>query len=454
MILNRINMQGKWLLIGIICLILGATLFGLGLFSYPKNEVITQEIADQTGTSIVKFTPSSNYSSTVTFNITGYYIIENTTWLQIVNQTGAVEYYERISNFPIKAQLSNSSMEYVADFQNLGYSNATVISVNIDQLIETSVYPFIILIIVSLFFVVAGLYVLIISGFLALGKMKKIGKEKNQTLVQLNHIVIIYSLIFWIFSYLIIGLVLPIIAPFFWFLANSLIKTLIIFSVPSLALIVYILVIFYFKRVDLKSNFKQIMTIRKFFYYFQFVFFGALPFFFLILLNSIFYTGFFGFLAICMIYFILIPFAAMPSNEGILIVAFLDFLDEYEVKGCRARFDSLKVANKMIVELIKPFNLAISESCLTSSISYNALVENDTTAISEIIEYAEKTPVDYGRMVPVLQDLVSESDSLDKKGIKALPPFMEKLGKYVGLIIPLISLVVAVILRLFFGISA
>jgi hypothetical protein len=447
-------MQGKWLLIGIICLILGATLFGLGLFSYPKNEVITQEIADQTGTSIVKFTPSSNYSSTVTFNITGYYIIENTTWLQIVNQTGAVEYYERISNFPIKAQLSNSSMEYVADFQNLGYSNATVISVNIDQLIETSVYPFIILIIVSLFFVVAGLYVLIISGFLALGKMKKIGKEKNQTLVQLNHIVIIYSLIFWIFSYLIIGLVLPIIAPFFWFLANSLIKTLIIFSVPSLALIVYILVIFYFKRVDLKSNFKQIMTIRKFFYYFQFVFFGALPFFFLILLNSIFYTGFFGFLAICMIYFILIPFAAMPSNEGILIVAFLDFLDEYEVKGCRARFDSLKVANKMIVELIKPFNLAISESCLTSSISYNALVENDTTAISEIIEYAEKTPVDYGRMVPVLQDLVSESDSLDKKGIKALPPFMEKLGKYVGLIIPLISLVVAVILRLFFGISA
>jgi hypothetical protein len=155
-----------------------------------------------------------------------------------------------------------------------------------------------------------------------------------------------------------------------------------------------------------------------------------------------------------MIYFILIPFAAMPSNEGILIVAFLDFLDEYEVKGCRARFDSLKVANKMIVELIKPFNLAISESCLTSSISYNALVENDTTAISEIIEYAEKTPVDYGRMVPVLQDLVSESDSLDKKGIKALPPFMEKLGKYVGLIIPLISLVVAVILRLFFGISA
>jgi len=447
-------MQGKWLLIGIICLILGATLFGLGLFSYPKNEVITQEIADQTGTSIVKFTPSSNYSSTVTFNITGYYIIENTTWLQIVNQTGAVEYYERISNFPIKAQLSNSSMEYVADFQNLGYSNATVISVNIDQLIETSVYPFIILIIVSLFFVVAGLYVLIISGFLALGKMKKIGKEKNQTLDQLNHIVIIYSLIFWIFSYLIIGLVLPIIAPFFWFLANSLIKTLIIFSVPSLALIVYILVIFYFKRVDLKSNFKQIMTIRKFFYYFQFVFFGALPFFFLILLNSIFYTGFFGFLAICMIYFILIPFAAMPSNEGILIVAFLDFLDEYEVKGCRARFDSLKVANKMIVELIKPFNLAISESCLTSSISYNALVENDTTAISEIIEYAEKTPVDYGRMVPVLQDLVSESDSLDKKGIKALPPFMEKLGKYVGLIIPLISLVVAVILRLFFGISA
>jgi hypothetical protein len=196
------------------------------------------------------------------------------------------------------------------------------------------------------------------------------------------------------------------------------------------------------------------MRINKIFYYFQFVFFGTLPFFFLVLVNSIFYTGFFAFLSVCIIYFILIPFAAMPSKEGTLIVALLDFLDEYEVKGCQAKFGSLKKASKMIVELIEPFNLTISESCLTSSISYNALVENDTKAISEIIGYAEKTPIEYGNMLPIIQDLVSESDSLDKKGIKALPPLMDKLGKNIGLVVPVISLIVAVILRLFFGISA
>jgi hypothetical protein len=454
-------MQGKWLLIGIgiISLILGATLFGLGLFNYPRNEVRSQEIGNQTGYSIVKFNPISNYSSSVTFNITGYYTIGNTTWLKIMNQTGAVEYYEQIINFPIKAQLFNSSKEYVADFQNLGYTNTTVISVSEEQLIKTSVFPLPYLVQVSPFIVLDGLVFLIVGGILSLVKMKKIGEEKNQKLIQLSPLVVAYGLIFWLYSYLIITIVFPILRLVFGFSVNSWTNTLIDFFIPTVGGIFYVLTILIFKKVDLKSNFKEIMAIRKFYYYYQFVFLGTFPLFFLFPLNSIFYAGFFAFLAICIIYFVFIPLVSMPNRQGIIIIALLDFLNEHEVKGCKAKFNSLKIASKEIVELMKPFNLAISESCLTSSISYNALVENDTMAISEIIENVQKTPIEYEKLLPVLQDLACKSDSLGKKGIKALPSLVDKFGKYFSrLIVPLISSIVAAIivfiLKSVFGIGS
>jgi hypothetical protein len=128
--------------VAIIVLIIGIALLGSSFQVATQSKEIEQQIGSQTGASIVKFTLPSNYSNSVTFYANGSYKIDSPMMLRIVNQTGAIEYYEQAVDFPIQAHLFNISGEYVATFEGLETTNSTALTVTTKETVNQKVYPY------------------------------------------------------------------------------------------------------------------------------------------------------------------------------------------------------------------------------------------------------------------------------------------------------------------------
>lgn len=151
-------MLKKWLVATLFLFILGLSLVGLSFCTTTQSESVEQQIGNQIGASIVKFTAPANFSGVVTINASGFYTIGNPTMLKIVNQTGTLEYYEQVVDFPIQAHLFNSSGEYVATFENLEVNDSTALTVKIEETINKQSYPYENAIFVSIIPLCLGFY--------------------------------------------------------------------------------------------------------------------------------------------------------------------------------------------------------------------------------------------------------------------------------------------------------
>ena len=467
------NMQKNLLLVSIACLLIAATIIGIGL--YPTSKIVTKEqtLGNQTAASFVNFTLASNNNLTVTFNASGNYIIGNSTMLKIVNKTGSIEYYERINDFPITVQSLNNTGEYVATFQPMQTTNSTTLTVT--NTISNTVPDFP-LIAIALYFGIPfiGSNIIFFAWRVNEDIFKslkneglKSDKELRKPFFKVTSSTIFYWMFFFIFTYLLVYVSIVSLVFIYLLQINPLSLVGLGFSVPisfliTIAFCLYCLkIVNFLVHIDVRTCSDKIVGIQKiadvanYFYFGTFIVVVAL----LISYSSSSYFVFFPIytivITLSVIHSFFNIFNTMLTKEGSIIVCLSNFVEEYEKKGCDAEFRAINKASKVLAELIKPFNFKLVSSSISAALSYQILVKKNTAKIRTLINHVGETPINYDKLLPFVEDISSQGKMLDSKGLKGLPSLSDRAKEYIrviGTLVSLISLLFALV-KLFTGLS-
>ena len=254
------NMQKKRLLASVIIFLLGATLFGLGLYSESQSKKIVEEIGSQAEAPIVRFTLPLNYSGFVTFNASGLYNVSNLTMLKIVNQTGAIEYFQQAANFPIQTQLFNSTGEYVATFEPMETTNSTILTVTTEVNVTHEIYPYNYLILAGSPMTFAGLIFFLSSVRYDLINKLEVENNPKKRFFRADSSTLFRGLTFsfYVFFLLMLVLLIPSLT-----LGNALLSIGITIATTILAFVFYSKTISFVSKVDVKGNFEKIVHIQR-----------------------------------------------------------------------------------------------------------------------------------------------------------------------------------------------
>jgi hypothetical protein len=441
------NMQNKWLLVSVILLLLGAALFGLNLYPETQSKTSQVEIGTQSGAPFVRFTLPLTYSGVVTFNASGLYNISDSTMLKIVNQTGTIEYFQQVSVFPIQTRLFNSTGEYVATFESLKTTNSTILTVVTEVTTTQQIYPYNYLLFVGSLMAFAGTIFFPASASYSLLNNLKAENNPEKRFFRVDSSTIFHAMMFSFFVvfFQIFIVILPNLA-----LGNTLFGILMTAIITILTLFSYLRTISFVSKVDVKSEFKQIVFIQRIAeltnYVYYVVFFSSIPLIFL------YFIGSFNFLL--QILFLLIPLAIMDSffsifkmltPQGNIIVSLSHFLEDFRIRGCSAEFKYIRQASKYLAEMVRPYNLMPTPASISSSLSYYTIVLKDTSKIAQIITAVEQSPADYKELLPLMESALDHSLYLESKGLKGLPSFFEKYSKHISIVVSVITVVIGII---------
>jgi len=265
-------MSKKLLFVAVIILLTSATLFGFGFYSQPQIMEKQTQIGKESGLPIVKFTLPTNYSGVVTLNATGAYSINNATMLKIINQTGTIEYFEQVISLPIQVHLFNSSGEYVATFQQMDTTNSTILTATTQISVVQTIYPYNLLLVYSAPIFWIGLLLFPLSIHYEVNSELKEERElKNRFIKGANAksgMFVFYLLLFSFLSsiYLAIALGQPII-----------IVGLPLFITVAM-LFFYLRTASHYSKVDIKTNYVQIVSLQKISEKINYAYFGLFPF--------------------------------------------------------------------------------------------------------------------------------------------------------------------------------
>lgn len=114
----------------------------------------------------------------VTFNASGLYSLDNSTMLRIVNQTGATEYLEQVTTFPIHASLFNGIGDYTANFENMQATNSTIITITTEVTVSQEYYPYGYLILLGSTIILLGIALFPFGIHFYLLRGLKVGDDK------------------------------------------------------------------------------------------------------------------------------------------------------------------------------------------------------------------------------------------------------------------------------------
>ena len=110
-----------------------------------------------------------------------------------------------------------------------------------------------------------------------------------------------------------------------------------------------------------------------------------------------------------LLYMIFVPFINMFTTEGSIMVDLLKFLKEFRENSNSANYKLLASASKGISDLLRPLNVMISGTSLSLGMSYNVILNKNTTDILAIQRILEKSPIAFEQLLPVMERLVSFS---------------------------------------------
>ncbi len=451
-------MKNKGLVAAIECLLIAAVIIGIGIVPTTKPVSKEQILGNQTAASFVNFTLASNNNLTVIFNVSGNYTITNSTTLKIVNETGSIDYYGQINDFPFAVQSLNNTGKYMAIFQPMQITNSTTLTANnIVDILQLD-FPLINIAFVGIFFMGASLIFFawrinedIIKSLK--NETFKNGKELKKPFFKFTFSTKFSFLFFFLFTFLLV-FVSNIIVFTFLLHINPLISIGELLSVSTSLVITF--VIFAFCRramksliqIDVRTCFNKIVAIQDLADIANYTYIGIFIYIISLFIFSYSTSSYFLFFPIyafvvtlAMIHSFFNIFNSMLTKEGNIIVCLSDFIEKYEKKGCDTQFKPLNKASKLLTELIKPYNLTLAEASITAALSYQILVKKDTAKIRKLISHAEETPINYDKLLPLIQVISSQGKMLDSKGLKGLPSFSERAKEYLLKIGPPISLI-------------
>ncbi len=451
----------RWLFIASVCLlVIGTVLLGIGLYPTTVTTSTEKTLGNQTGASFLTFSFPTRENMTGVFSASGNFTIENSTILTIVNQTGAIEYYQQVSGFPITAHLLNSTGEYRATFKPMLTTNSTNLLVNTTVTDKNTSFEFANIGSYAAFFFCSGLIVL------PLGIYRDFVKDLNtdKTLKKPFFKATIWTLVFgysfftFLLTLLLFGVVL--FPTYYLIIKLGMISTGILVSsigyLVTAVLIVGLLGFCYWvyrrlSQVNVKTSFRQIIAIQRIAkivaYLSILTIFIYIPILILYITSPFNLTiSPFGFIIVEMVILTFFYFVnSMQTREGNIIVYLLGFLDEYETKECKSNFYSITEASGLISSVLKPFNLKCAESSISAAISYQVIVKNDTSKIRDIVSAIEEYPLDYCRFIFLIEGILAESKALDSKGFSGLPSIRERLDSNIVLIGTVIGIITSVI---------
>jgi hypothetical protein len=437
-------MSKKLLLATILILLVGATFFGLGLSSVTENEQKTVVIAQQSRVSELKFTLPNNNTGIVTFNITGSYNLRNSTKLTILNQAGTIEYLEKIDSIPVNVNLKDNT-EYIASFDEVNFTNSTILTASTQVTVTEKVNPFNYLLIYSAPIVAIGLLLFPFSIVFEINSMfKQQQKIKNELIGG------IYAKagIFVFYLFLLSLLTSVSLATFF---GQPLLVVVFPFAITISLTILYVLAARRYSMVELKSNIVKTMEILKISQTIKYSYFGL----FLVLVGTFIasfltpydfiYPIFFPAIVLAMMESFFSIFSEGLSPRGKIIIYLESFLDDYSKNGCSADFNSIRKASKILSELIKRYSFRLSPASISASLSYNIIEYGETSKISDIIRNVEQKNANIEQMLPLLETSAWHGEFLESKGIRALPSFFESYSNQITIIIALVTSLIALI---------